>query len=74
MTKESVKEVIVKAFSDSEYRDLLLSKPKEALEGYELSDEERDNLSNLSADLFDLDIEELEDRVSRWATSLGGGI
>ena len=74
MTKESVKEVIVKAFSDSEYRDLLLSKPKEALEGYELSDEERDNLSNLSADLFDLDIEELEDRVSRWSTGLGGGI
>ena len=68
MTKESVKEVIVKAFSDSEYRDLLLSKPKEALVGYEFTDAEREDMENLTPDIFELELSELEERASRAMT------
>ncbi len=68
MTKESVKEVIGKAFADSEYRDLLLSKPKEALEGYEFTDVEREDMENLTPDIFDMELSELEERVSRGVT------
>jgi predicted house-cleaning noncanonical NTP pyrophosphatase (MazG superfamily) len=74
MSAETVKEIIFKAVSDEEYRELLLSKPEDALGGYDLSDKERENLSNLSVDLFDLDIEELEARVSKWGAVSGSGI
>ncbi len=68
MTAETTKEIISKAFADPEYRELLLTKPKEALEGYELSDAEREDMENLTPDIFDMEFSELEERVSR-----GGG-
>lgn len=65
MSAETTKEIIGKAFADSEYRELLLTKPKEALEGYELTEAEREDLENLTPDIFDLEMSELEERVSR---------
>jgi hypothetical protein len=65
MSAETTKEIIGKAFVDPEYRELLLSKPKEALEGYELTEEEREDLESLTPDIFDLELSELEDRISK---------
>jgi hypothetical protein len=35
------------------------------LEGYELTEAEREDLENLTPDIFDLEMSELEDRISR---------
>ena len=65
MSRESVKEIIGKAFVDTEYRELLLSNPKTAIEGYELTDAEREDMESLTPDIFDLELSELEERASR---------
>jgi hypothetical protein len=66
MSAETTTEIIRKAFADPEFRERLLTKPKEALIGYELTEEEREDLENLTPDIFDLELSELEDRISKF--------
>ena len=66
MSEEHVREIILKAFDDSEFRALLLSDPEKAGEGYDLTDVEKENLQNIEPDLFDESLE-LEERISRSA-------
>ena len=68
MSAETTKEIISKAFADPEYRELLLTKPQEALKGYELTDDERKDMENLTPDIFELELSELEERASRAMT------
>jgi hypothetical protein len=69
---KSVEEIIRKAIDNEEFRALLLSNPEEALAGYELTDEERENLSKLGEEFFKA--EDLEERISRWGFGLGDSI
>ena len=65
MSLETVKEIIGKAVIDIEFRTLLDSDPDKALQGYELTGEERASLEGLKADKFDTVASELGERVSR---------
>jgi len=51
--------------SDEQFRAQLLSNPKEALVGYDLTAAERDDMENLTPDAFEMDQSEMEDRISR---------
>lgn len=68
----STEEIIRKAIDDQEFRSNLLSNPESALSGYDLTDEERETLSNLEEGFFDA--EGLEDRISRWGNVVSSGI
>lgn len=74
MSKEAVREIIFKAVSDTDFREMLLSNPEQALMGFDLTEDEREEFENLKAEDLDLDAQELEDRISRWGAALGGGV
>ncbi len=64
MSEQHIREIIMKAFDDHEFRALLTSDLDKATEGYELTELEMENLKNLDADFFDQSLE-LEERISR---------
>ena len=65
MSEEIIKTVIIKAVSDTEFRDLLFDDPDKALADYDLSDDEVSKLKSMKRDKFDANIGELEERISR---------
>ena len=67
MASETVQEIIIKAVTDEEFRELLFSDPDKALGGFELTDEETSSLKALERDEFDAVAGELDDRLSRTA-------
>jgi hypothetical protein len=71
MSKESVEAIITRAMEEQEYRELLLSDPEKALEGYQLSVEESALFENLETLAFDDMMGELGERVSRAGIILG---
>jgi len=62
---EALEQVVDRAVKDSKYRDLLLSNPEKALEGYAVTDEERQMLSELTTDTFDEFAGGLGDRTTK---------
>lgn len=72
MAKESIKMVITKIMEDADFRASLLSDPAQALAEFDLTAEEKEQLSSLDADM--LEAEDLEERISRWGAMLGGGV
>ena len=73
MSEEIIKTVIIKAVSDTEFRDLLFDDPDKALAEYDLSDEEVASLKGMQRDKFDANIGELEERISRAGFGVVGG-
>lgn len=65
MTIESIQTIIGRAVAELEYRELLFGDPDNALEGYELSEEEAAALKGLEREKFDEVVGELEERVSK---------
>lgn len=65
MSLESLQTIIGRAVMEPEYRDLLFSDPEAALEGYELSEEEKAALKGLELETFDEVASELEERISK---------
>lgn len=65
MSAETVQDIIIKAVTDKEYRELLFSDPDKALEEFDLTDEEIEGLKGLEREKFDVAADELEERVSR---------
>ena len=65
MAIDSLQEILGKAITDNDFRQLLFDNPDEALKGYELDDQERAALSALEREQFDLDANEIEERISR---------
>ena len=65
MSQEAVTQIISKAVSDQEYRELLFTKPDEALAGHDLTEDETTALKKIQRDTFDGIAGELEERVSR---------
>lgn len=60
-----VKQIIEKAVKDEDFRKLLFDKPDKALADYDLSQEDRDLLSNLNKDNFDDFAGDLGDRTTK---------
>jgi hypothetical protein len=65
MSKESVQTVIGKAVTESEFRELLFANPDEALEGYELTDEEVKALKSVDAETMESFAGDLDERISK---------
>jgi hypothetical protein len=65
MSKEAVQAVIGKAVMESEFRELLFANPDQALEGYELTDEETAALKAIDAETMESFAGELDERISR---------
>jgi hypothetical protein len=53
MSAETVDTVLAKAMSDAAFAEALFAKPDEALAGYDLTEEERQSLKNMSREDFD---------------------
>ena len=70
MALQSVQNVIGKAAVDRAYRELLFSKPDEALAGHDLSADEVACLKGLSREKFDAVAGELEEKML--AEAVGG--
>ncbi|MCA9920745.1 MAG: Franean1_4349 family RiPP [Anaerolineales bacterium] len=50
---DALEQVVTKAVNDKTFRQLLLNDPQKALEGYDVTDEERKLLAALTEDTFD---------------------
>ena len=70
MSLQAVQNVIGKAAVDRTYRELLFSKPDEALKGHDLSADEIQCLKTLSREKFDAVAGELEEKIL--AEAVGG--
>jgi len=62
---ESVQEIVGRAITEPEYRELLFADPDRALSGYDLTEEEAAALKGLERERFDLIAGELEERISK---------
>ena len=71
MSEETVKEVIIKAVSDPEFRELLFSNPVKALEGFDLKEEEVEALKQIDMGSFEEYFMELGERTSRAGINIG---
>ena len=65
MSQNTVVEIIVKAFTDQDFRDQLFSEPESVLSEYDLSEDERKSLSNLEGETFDAFASEVDQRISK---------
>ena len=65
MSADSVKQIVARAVTDTEFRGLLFSQAAKAFEGYELTDGERVALQALTPQEFDSLAGTLEERISR---------
>lgn len=72
MSAETVTTVIKRAVAEQEFRASLFQNPTAALSGYDLTEDERTALSNLTAENFDALSGELEARMSK--SDLGIGV
>jgi len=71
MSTEVLKQVIGRAVTEPEYRELLFSDPGKALEGLDLTGEEVAALKSLRRETFDTVAVELTERISRAGVTLG---
>jgi hypothetical protein len=71
MSRESVEAVIGKAVLDSEFRESLFADPNQALEGYELTDEEVAGLKVIDSETMEALAGTLDERISKHT---GGGL
>ena len=65
MSADSVKQIIGRAVTDTEFRGLLFSQPHKAVEGYDLTAQERTSLQGLTPQEFDSLAGTLEERISK---------
>ena len=71
MSVESVQLIIARAVTDVDFREMLFNQPEEALQGFDLSEEEHQALMNLPQEQFESVQSELEERLSKAGFSPG---
>ncbi|MCB8985484.1 MAG: hypothetical protein H6659_16770 [Ardenticatenaceae bacterium] len=71
MSEAVVKEIIERAIKDEAFRKLLFSNPDEALQSYNLTEEDRKVLENLNEDNFDEFAGGLGDRSTKGSWVIG---
>jgi hypothetical protein len=67
MSQDAVSQIIGLAVTDAEFRQLLFSKPDEALQGYDLTDEEEEALENLEQEDLEDFSTKLDARITKRA-------
>ncbi len=65
MSQQTVQNIIGRAVMDEAFRNLLFSDPDKALEGYDLSEEEKRILRNLDADEVSGFAGKLDERITK---------
>ena len=63
MSEESMERIVGRAVTNREYRERLLARPEEALEGYHLTDEEMCRVKGWTDRTFEMLIDDLERQV-----------
>jgi hypothetical protein len=71
---ENLTQIIARAVTDAQFRDLLFSQSEKALGEYTLTDDEKRLLTNLSRENFDAAATELGERVSRGGIGTMGSL
>jgi hypothetical protein len=67
MSQDAVSQIIGRAAVDATFRELLFSNPAQALQGYNLTDDERDALNNLKQDDLENFSTKLDSRITKRA-------
>ena len=74
MSKEALQAVIGKAVLDSEFREALFADPDQAVEGYELTEEEVAALKAIDAETMESFAGSLDERISKVFLQFSGGV
>jgi hypothetical protein len=67
MSQDAVSQIIGRAVTDAEFRGLLLSSPEQALEGYDLTDHEKEALKKLKQEDLEDFSTKLDSRITKRA-------
>ena len=67
MSQDAVSQIIGRAVVDAEFRQLLFSNPDQALQGYDLTEDEWDALKNLKQDDLEDFSTRLDSRITKRA-------
>ena len=65
MSQEVVNNIIGKAATDTDFRQLLRDNPDQALKGFDLTEEEKDSLRKMNFESLDKFSGDLDDRISK---------
>lgn len=71
MSKKSVEAIIGKAAVDAEFRRKLLDNPSDVLSGFELSEEEKEALTNLDQEKLEVFSQSLDERLTKGWSNIG---
>ena len=74
MSVQNVTNIVSKAVTDRTFRDLLFSKPDQALKGYDLTPEEVKGLTGMSRAEFDKIATQLEEKMLSQVVGGAGGV
>ena len=67
MSQEAVSQIIGRAVTDDEFRQLLFSNPEQALQGYDLTDDEKEALEDLKQEDLEDFSTKLDSRITKRA-------
>jgi hypothetical protein len=72
MSQQTVSEILIKAITNKEYREMLFSQPDATLAGLDLTEQEMTVLKKLDRGVFDAAAIELETRLFKAGRDLSG--
>ena len=78
MSKQAVQTIITKAVSDDKFREALFANPDQALQSYDLTEDEVGALKQIDAESMESLTGSLDERISKafvigWTVGAGGG-
>ncbi len=67
MSQDAVSQIIGRAVTDADFRETLFSNPEQALQGYDLTDDEQEALKNLKQEDLEDFSTKLDSRITKRA-------